>query len=86
MGILDFSVITNCGLFRYTKRTLYNTKTQRIPVRNGQFVSVLLIIPIVIDIHVHRLEIFTLVSEIHEHVDLVFGIKNIFELDGIINS
>ena len=25
-----------------------------------------------------------LVSEIHENLDLVFGIKNIFELEGII--
>ena len=36
--------------------------------------------------HDHRFEIFTLVSEIHENVDLVFGVKNIFELEGIINS
>ena len=43
------------------------------------------IIPIVIYIHGYRFEIFTLVSEIHENVDLVFGIKNIFELEGIIN-
>ena len=46
----------------------------------------LFIIPIVIDIHGHRFEIFTLVSEIHENVDLILGIKNIFELEGIINS
>ena len=39
----------------------------------------------VIDIHGHRFKIFT-VSEIHENVDLVFGIKFIFELEGIINS
>ena len=39
-----------------------------------------------IDVHGHRLEIYTLVSEIHENVDLVLGIKNIFELEGIINS
>ena len=38
-----------------------------------------------IDICGHRLEIFTLVSEIHENVDLVLEIKNIFELEGIIN-
>ena len=58
--------------------------TQRIQVGNGQFISVLCIIPTGIDIH--RFEIFPLVSEIHENVDLVFGIKNIFELEGIINS
>ena len=33
-----------------------------------------------------RFEIYTLVSEIHENVDLVLGIKNIFELEGVINS
>ena len=43
-------------------------------------------IPIVIDIHGHRFEIFTLVSEVHENVDLVFALRNIFELEGIINS
>ena len=47
---------------------------------------VLFIIPVVIDIHGHRFEIFTLVSLVYENVDLVFGIKNIFELEGIINS
>ena len=30
--------------------------------------------------------IFTLVSKIHENVDLVLGIKNIFELEGMVNS
>ena len=28
----------------------------------------------------------TLVSEKHKNVDLVLGIKNIFELEGIVNS
>ena len=65
---------------------IFTSKRQRIQVGNVQFVSVLLIIPILIDIHGHRLEIFTLVSEIHENVDLVVGIKKIFELEGIRNS
>ena len=38
------------------------------------------------EIHGHRFEIYTLVSEIHENVDLVLGMKNIFELEGVINS
>ena len=38
------------------------------------------------DIHRHRFEIYTLVSEIHENVDLVLGIKNVFKLKGVINS
>ena len=63
----------------------FASKTQRIQVGNGQYVSVIFIIPVIIDIHVHRFEIFTLVSEIHESVSLVLGIKNIFEWEGIIN-
>ena len=39
-----------------------------------------------IDVHGDIFEIFTLVSKIHENMDLVLGIKNIFELEGKINS
>ena len=60
--------------------------TQRIQVGNRQCVSVLFIIPIIIEVHGHRFKIYTLVSEIHENVDLVLGIKNVFELEGVINS
>ena len=48
--------------------------------------SVLFVIPVIIDVHGHRFEIYTLVSEIHENVDLVLGIKNVFELEGVINT
>ena len=44
------------------------------------------IIPIVMDIHGHRFELFTLVSEIQENIDFILGIKNILELEDIINS
>ena len=59
---------------------------QRIQVGNGQYVSVLFVIPVIIDIHRHRFKIFTLVSEIHDNVDLVMGMKKIFELEGVIDS
>ena len=62
----------------------FSSNTQRIQVGNGQYVSVLFVIPVIIDIHGHRFEIFTLVSEIHENVDLVMGM-NIFELEGVID-
>ena len=35
----------------------FTSKTQRIQVDNGQYVSVLFVIPIIIDIHGHRFEI-----------------------------
>ena len=63
----------------------FASRTQRIQVGNGQFISILFIIPVIIDIHGHTFEIYTLVSEIHENVDLVLGIKNIFESEGVIN-
>ena len=64
----------------------FSSNTQRIQVGNGQYVSVLFVIPVIIDIHRHRFEIFTLVSEIHDNVDLVMGMKNIFKLEGVIDS
>ena len=64
----------------------FASKTQRIQVGNGQYVSILFIIPIIIDILGHIFEIYTLVSEIHENVDIVLGIKNVFKLEGVINS
>ena len=64
----------------------FSSNTQRIQVGNGQYVSVLFVIPVIIDIHGHRFEIFTLVSKIHDNVDLVMGMKNIFELEGVIDS
>ena len=56
----------------------FSSNTQRIQVGNGQYVSVLFVIPVIIDVHGHRFKIFTLVSEIHDNVDLVMGMKNIF--------
>ena len=57
----------------------FASKTLRIQVGNSQFVSVLFVIPVIIDVHRHIFEIYTLVSEIHENVDLIWGIKNAFE-------
>ena len=64
----------------------FASTTQRIQVENGQCISVLFMILVIIEVHNHRFEIYTLVSEIHKNVDLVLGIKNIFKLEGVINS
>ena len=63
----------------------FASKTQRIQVGNGQHVHVLFIIPVIVEIAGHRFEVCTLVSEIHKNIDLVLGIKNVFELEGIFN-
>ena len=64
----------------------FTSTTRRIQVGNRQYVGVLFVIPVIITIQKHRFEIFTLVPEIHENVDLVLGIKNLFELEGVIDS
>ena len=43
-------------------------------------------IPVIVEINKHRLEVFTLVSEIFDNIDMVLGIKNLFELEGVIGS
>ena len=62
-----------------------SSNTQTIQEGNGQYVSVLFVIPMIIDIHKHRFKNFTLVSKMYDNVDLVMGMKNIFEL-GVIDS
>ena len=59
---------------------------QRVQVGTGQYVTVLFVIPVIVDIHGHRLEVFRLVSEIHNDVDLVLGMKNVFKLEGVIDT
>ena len=59
--------------------------TQRIQVGNGQYVALLFVFPVIIEIHGHLFEVFTLVSEIHDNVDLVLGMKNAYELEGIVD-
>ena len=63
----------------------FASKTKRIQVGNGQYVGVLFVILVIIEISAHRLEVFTLVSEIFDNVDMVLGIKNLFELEGVID-
>ena len=76
--------------FYMKSRTLHTLpkfapSTQRIQVGNGQYVAVLFIIPVIIDVHEHIFEVLMLVSEIHDNVDLVLGINNAYELEGIID-
>ena len=64
----------------------FSSNTQRLQVGNGQYISVLFVIPMIIEIHGHRFEIFTLISKIHDNVNLGMEMKHIFELEGIIDS
>ena len=63
----------------------FTSNTQKIQVGNSQYVSVLFVLPVIMTIQKYRREIFTLVSEIHENVDLATAIKNLFEIEGVID-
>ena len=67
----------------FTQVCIENTEIQ---VGNGQSVSVLFIILVIVDVHGHRFEISTLSHKSIENVNLVLGIKNVFKLEGIKNS
>ena len=56
----------------------FASTTQGVQVGNGQYVAVLFVIPVIVEIQGHRFEVFMLVSEIHDNVDLVLGMKNVF--------
>ena len=63
----------------------FASRTQWVQVGNGQYIAGLFVIPVIVDVHGHRFEVFTLVSEIHDNVDLVLGMKNVFELEGVMD-
>ena len=57
----------------------------RVQVGNGQCGGPLFVILVVIVVCGHRFEVFTLVSEIHDNVDFILYMKNVLELEGVIN-
>ena len=66
-------------LHRYPK---FNSTIKNLQVGNGELVAALFVIPFVFKIGEHLFEIYTLVSEIQQSMDLIVGVKNMFELEG----
>ena len=77
---------TICNVNHSNALSKFASTTERIQADNGQCVVVLFVIPVIVDIHGHRFEVFTIVSEIHNNVDLVLSMKNVFELEGVIDT
>ena len=61
-------------------------RMKNILVGNGVYVGVLLVILVVIDIHRYRFELYTLASEMHDNVDIVIGITDAHDIEGIIST
>ena len=64
----------------------FQSAISHLQVGSGALVPVLFVIPLVFKIQGHNFEVYTLVSEIQDKIDLILGVKNISELEGIINS
>ena len=65
-------------LHKYPK---FNSTIRNLQVGNGELVAALFVIPFVFKIGKHLFEIYTLVSEVQQSMDLILGVKNMFELE-----
>ena len=69
-------------LHKYPK---FNSMVKNLQVGNGELVATLFIIPFVFKIGKHMFEVYTLVSEIQQNMDIILGVKNMFEIEGEIS-
>ena len=60
----------------------FQSVIRHLQVGNGALVPALFVIPLVFKIQGHIFEVYTLVSEIQDKMDLILGVKNIFEHEG----
>ena len=67
-------------LHKYPK---FNSTVKNLQVGNGELVATLFVIPFVFKIGKHMFEIYTLVSEIQQNMDIILGVKNMFEIGEI---
>ena len=68
------------------KKTKFSTSSKGIMVGNGQHVPVLFVIPSVVSVCGHLFEMYTIVAEIHDGIDLVFGMKNMVETEEVLSA
>ena len=59
----------------------FKSKVPKLQVGNGDIVDTHNVIPLVIKIQQHKFELYTLVAEIQDSIDLVIGMKNMHELE-----
>ena len=74
---------TNKPLHKLPK---FVTSCTGIKIGNGSIVPTLFVIPIQFMTHGHTFEVYTIVSEINDGMDLVFGFKNMTETEGRLNT
>ena len=60
----------------------YKTMVKELRMGNGALSPAYFIIPVVFRIVRHKFEMYALVADIKGSADLVFGMKNMFEVEG----
>ena len=75
--------LNNPHLHKFPK---FQSAIRHLQVGKGALVPTLFVIPLVFKINGNNFEVYTLVSEIQDKMDLILGVKNIFELEGIMNT
>ena len=66
-------------LHKYPK---FHSTIRNLQVGNAELVAALFVIPLVLKIYGHLFEIYILVSEIQQSMNLILGVKNMFEIEG----
>ena len=64
----------------------FSTTCTGIKIGNGSIIPTLFVIPVQFMTHGHMFEIYTIVAEIDDGMDLVFGFKNMAETEGRLNT
>ena len=66
-------------LHKYPK---FHSTIRNLQVGNGELVATLFVIPFVFKEGNHLFKVYTLVSEIQQNMDIILGVKNMFEIEG----
>ena len=70
----------------YTEYRKMKSSCTGIKIGNGAVIPVDFVFPVQIMIQGHLFEIYTIVAALHESIDVVIGMKNMVELEGILNT
>ena len=66
-------------LHKYPK---FNLTVRNLQVGTGELVATHFVIPFVFKVGNHLFEVYTLVLEIQQNMDIILGVKNMFEIEG----
>ena len=66
-------------LHKYLK---FNSTIRNLQVGNGELVATPFVIPFVFRVGKHLFEVYTLVSEIQQNMDIILSVRNMFEIEG----